>query len=72
MADRIISLMADPQRARLMGERGHLFARERFSCGQQLRLTEALYNFLLGVSERDHGPDVKPVVGVNVNQGQSR
>lgn len=43
----IISLLAEPERARAMGERGRLIAKEGFSSEKQLRKTEALYDRLL-------------------------
>ena len=47
MAARIISLLADPARARIMGERGRRVIRQRFSCEAQLERTRNLYDRLL-------------------------
>lgn len=47
MAECIISLLAEPERARAMGERGRLAAREKFSSDVRLHKTEALYEQLL-------------------------
>jgi glycosyltransferase involved in cell wall biosynthesis len=47
MAACIISLLAEPERARAMGERGQLAAKEKFSAETQLSKTEALYKKLL-------------------------
>jgi glycosyltransferase involved in cell wall biosynthesis len=47
MAACIISLLAEPERARAMGERGQLAAKEKFSADTQLSKTEALYKKLL-------------------------
>lgn len=47
MAACIISLLSEPERARAMGERGRLAAKNRFSSETQLRKTEALYLRLL-------------------------
>lgn len=47
MANRIISLLRDPARAREMGENGKRVVREKFSCEAQLARTEALYDRLL-------------------------
>jgi glycosyltransferase involved in cell wall biosynthesis len=47
MAERIISLLSDPQRTREMGERGRLAVKKRFSCEAQLERTEKLYVELL-------------------------
>jgi len=54
MADRIVSLLADPERASAMGERGLLRVREQFSCEAQLARTEKLYEQLL--SRRREAP----------------
>jgi len=47
MAERIISLLGDPERARQMGERGLQVVTEKFSCAAQLARTETLYERLL-------------------------
>lgn len=47
MAERIIDVLSDPQRARAMGERGKLIAAERFSCDRHLQNTLELYDELL-------------------------
>jgi len=47
MADRLISLLRDPERARTMGEKGRRVVEEKFSCEAQLAHTEALYERLL-------------------------
>jgi glycosyltransferase involved in cell wall biosynthesis len=47
MAERIIALLREPQRARAMGERGRRTVIEKFSCAAQLRRTEELYERLL-------------------------
>lgn len=47
MANRIISLLSDPTRAREMGENGKRVVQEKFSCEAQLARTEELYNRLL-------------------------
>jgi glycosyltransferase involved in cell wall biosynthesis len=47
MAARIIMLLDDPERARVMGARGRLIVKERFSCEAQLEQTVALYDRLL-------------------------
>jgi glycosyltransferase involved in cell wall biosynthesis len=48
MADRIVSLLNDGERAREMGERGRRVVVEKFSCEAQLRRTVELYERLLG------------------------
>jgi glycosyltransferase involved in cell wall biosynthesis len=47
MADRIISLLRDPVRARAFGERARRIVEEKFSCEAQLDRTRSLYNRLL-------------------------
>lgn len=52
MAERIISLLRDPERARQMGERGLQVVKEKFSCAAQVERVENLYERLLS---RKHG-----------------
>ncbi len=47
MAERIISILDDPERARTMGERGKLIVAEKFSCDRHLQNTLELYDELL-------------------------
>lgn len=47
MAGRIVELLSEPERARLMGERGRVIVEQKFSCDAQLAHTEALYEQLL-------------------------
>lgn len=47
MADRIIELLNEPERARSMGERGKLIVAEKFSCDRHLQNTLELYDELL-------------------------
>lgn len=47
MAERIISLLRDPDAARLMGHKGRQVVEQKFSCEAQLAGTEALYERLL-------------------------
>ena len=47
MADRIISLLQEPEKARAMGERGLQVVKEKFSCEAQLQRIENLYDQLL-------------------------
>lgn len=47
MAERIISLLRDPQRARAMGERGRQIIEQKFSCEVQLEKTQNLYDWML-------------------------
>jgi glycosyltransferase involved in cell wall biosynthesis len=52
MAERIISLLKAPERARAMGARGRQVVEEKFSCAAQLRNTEQLYDRLLNITPR--------------------
>jgi len=47
MAERIISLLSEPEQARAMGERGRRLVEEKFSCEAQLNNTLNLYEKLL-------------------------
>ena len=47
MAQRIISLLNDPEHTREMGERGRRVVEEKFSCEAQLERTEKLYDELM-------------------------
>jgi len=47
MAERIISLLREPEKARAMGRQGRQLVEERFSCVAQLERTEELYDKLL-------------------------
>jgi glycosyltransferase involved in cell wall biosynthesis len=47
MAARITALLRDPERARLMGNKGKQVVEEKFSCEAQLARTEDLYDRLL-------------------------
>jgi glycosyltransferase involved in cell wall biosynthesis len=51
MAERIVSLLRDPAKARLMGEQGRRVVSEKFSSQALLRNTEGLYERLLSVSQ---------------------
>jgi len=48
MAERLIALLHDPERARAMGAKGKQVVEEKFSCAAQLSRTETLYDRLLG------------------------
>ena len=47
MADRLIALFRDPERARAMGAKGKQVVESKFSCEAQLARTESLYDRLL-------------------------
>lgn len=47
LAERIVSLLSDPARARRMGERGLKVVKEKFSCAAQVEQVENLYERLL-------------------------
>lgn len=72
MAERIITLLNDPERARLMGERGRLRVERKFSCAAQLENTLNLYERLLSSKQSEHSQGaVKAVAheGVEKLQG---
>lgn len=52
MADHLISLLREPERARAMGERGRQVVKEKFSSGAQLERTQNFYDRLLEVNTR--------------------
>ncbi|HKO96093.1 MAG TPA: glycosyltransferase [Pyrinomonadaceae bacterium] len=54
MAERIIEVMQDPERARLMGQRGKTIV-EKFSCQHHLTNTLELYDELLSTPGQSHG-----------------
>ncbi|HEV2801799.1 MAG TPA: glycosyltransferase [Pyrinomonadaceae bacterium] len=56
LAERIVSLLTDPERARRMGERGLQVVKEKFSCAAQVEKVENLYEQLLGRT-RAHAPN---------------
>ncbi|MGH9901532.1 MAG: glycosyltransferase, partial [Pyrinomonadaceae bacterium] len=67
MAERLIGLLREPERARAMGHRGRQVAEEKFSCGAQLERTERLYGRLLaGVAK---GTAARTVEGVGQPDG---
>ncbi len=51
MADRIIALLSEPERAREMGEHARRIVKEKFSCEAQLAQTVSLYDELLAKSK---------------------
>jgi glycosyltransferase involved in cell wall biosynthesis len=59
MAERIISLLRDPARARLMGKRGRRVVEERFSSAALLRNSEALYERLFTTKRPSHSNESK-------------
>jgi glycosyltransferase involved in cell wall biosynthesis len=59
MAERIISLLRDPAKARLMGKQGRRVVEERFSSAALLRNTEALYERLFTTKRLSHSNESK-------------
>ena len=55
LAARVVELVNDPETARVMGGRGLLRVREKFSCEAQLARVEGLYARLLGGRRRYSG-----------------
>jgi glycosyltransferase involved in cell wall biosynthesis len=62
MAARIIVLLRDSERARVMGLRGRSIIEERFSCETQLERTQDIYERLLAGSRAAARPKVVDVV----------
>lgn len=65
MAERVIALLGEPERARRMGARGLQVVREKFSCEAQLTRAEVLYERLLTRKARrarqpESAPRVRP------------
>jgi glycosyltransferase involved in cell wall biosynthesis len=58
MAERIVSLLKDPARAREMGQRGRRVVEQKFSCEAQLARTENLYDRLLAQASTELGCEV--------------
>ena len=52
MAERLIALLQDPERAQAMGAKGKRVVEEKFSCAAQLARTESLYDGLLCYAEK--------------------
>lgn len=52
LAARVAALLAEPERARRMGERGRRVVAEKFSCAAQLARIESLYERLLAARAR--------------------
>jgi glycosyltransferase involved in cell wall biosynthesis len=61
MSERIISLLADTERARRMGERGLEVVREKFSCEALLERTEELYDRLLAEARPERADSIRRV-----------
>ena len=64
MADHLISLLREPERAQAMGERGRRVVEQNFSCAARLARTEQLYDRLLtGCRQRGSGSRRFAVLG---------
>jgi glycosyltransferase involved in cell wall biosynthesis len=61
MAERIISLLRDPAKARLMGEQGRRVVEEKFSSQALLKNAELLYEKLLDQRGQPHLSDHEPI-----------
>jgi glycosyltransferase involved in cell wall biosynthesis len=59
MAARIVTLLQDPERGRMMGERGRAVVEEKFSCQAQVERTTALYERLLMRTPTAVGPALR-------------
>lgn len=51
LAEHVVSLLLDPERARALGEAGKRVVNEKFSCSRQMQNIESLYGELLKVSK---------------------
>lgn len=69
MAARIASLLLEPERARMMGERGRVVVEQKFSCEAQLESTLNLYQRLLA---RTHAGRQVRAVEVVAEEGAQR
>lgn len=69
LADRIATLLEDPERARRMGERGRERVARTFSCEAQRAAVEALYARLLDATGRVTAPEG---VGIELAREQAR
>ena len=66
MAERMVELLRDPQRARAMGERGKSIVEEKFSCERHLANTLDLYFEVLGRSFSAEVAEVRGVTALRV------
>lgn len=69
MAERIIELLRDPQRARAMGERGKSIVEEKFSCERQLTNTLDLYSALLGETSHSNVSEARASARASIARG---
>jgi glycosyltransferase involved in cell wall biosynthesis len=65
MAERIVSLLADPKKARQMGEKGRRIVEEKFSASALLQKAEALYEKLLAGKVRTGSVSVIRTAGAS-------
>jgi hypothetical protein len=71
MANLVVSLLRDPGKAKLMGERGRLVVQEKFSERALLEKTEGLYENLLSRRESvSSGDQVRVIRTGNVDVSQ--
>jgi len=63
MAQRIVSLLGEPEKARVMGEKGRRIVEEKFSSAAQLRRTEELYERLLSAPKAATHKRVEELLG---------
>jgi glycosyltransferase involved in cell wall biosynthesis len=69
MAARIIELLCDEEKARVMGERGREIIRTKFSCEAQLEATERLYDQLLRRGQNNQRNEVgRPISDLEISK----
>lgn len=69
LAERVVSLLGDPARARQMGERGLQVVKEKFSCAAQVESVENLYERLLS---KKRAPAQKTAIETNARHESAR
>ena len=69
MAERMITLLRNPKRARAMGERGKSIVAEKFSVERQLANTLDLYSDLLGARSKGNVPEGRASARVSITRG---
>jgi glycosyltransferase involved in cell wall biosynthesis len=69
MAERMIDLLRDPQRARAMGERGKSIVEEKFSCERQLANTLDLYSELLDARSKANVSEARASGRASITRG---
>jgi glycosyltransferase involved in cell wall biosynthesis len=69
MAERMVELLRDPRRARVMGQRGKSTVEEKFSCERHLANTLGLYSELLGKEFNATGSEARASARASIARG---